>query len=291
LSSAGGSDEDGIGGGGSGGRGGVGGVSPRAHLSPLVIDIIGTSSVGGSGRSSNHSSPLARSGGTPLSSSRKKNNQPQMLSSRSSTGSPRSNSRKSSNSQDVMLLSGGVSINGLRVIMRHIQNDRTEAGRMDWTTEQVNEFVIKEWTKDDKCSLVYLFSQKHKDEPFPALGTKYADMFHSKANRFVSHAWRCKFSDLITTLDQYCERERTSSPMLPSGLPDDEPIYFWFDLLLNSQWSNDENKSKPFDWWSRNFQNSIKEIGHTLVVLSPWENPIPLTRSWCLWEIYCTICT
>ena len=23
------------------------------------------------------------------------------------------------------------------------------------------------------------------------------------------------------------------------------------------------------------------------MVLSPWENPIPLTRAWCLWEVYC----
>ena len=30
-------------------------------------------------------------------------------------------------------------------------------------------------------------------------------------------------------------------------------------------------------------------IGHTLLVLSPWRNPIPLRRSWCLWEIVCTL--
>jgi hypothetical protein len=26
-----------------------------------------------------------------------------------------------------------------------------------------------------------------------------------------------------------------------------------------------------------------------LLVLSPWNDPIPLTRAWCLWEIFCAI--
>ena len=27
------------------------------------------------------------------------------------------------------------------------------------------------------------------------------------------------------------------------------------------------------------------------MVLCPWHNPIPLTRAWCIWELYCTIIT
>ena len=37
--------------------------------------------------------------------------------------------------------------------------------------------------------------------------------------------------------------------------------------------------------------NAVKEIGHVVLVLSPWQNPIPFTRAWCLWEIYCAIVT
>eukprot|EP01044_Picomonas_judraskeda_P002999 COSAG03_NODE_232_length_10264_cov_2.708706_11_plen_200_part_00 len=32
----------------------------------------------------------------------------------------------------------------------------------------------------------------------------------------------------------------------------------------------------------------IALMGHTVMVLSPWDAPQPLTRSWCLWELYCT---
>jgi hypothetical protein len=31
------------------------------------------------------------------------------------------------------------------------------------------------------------------------------------------------------------------------------------------------------------------DIGRTVLVLQPWDAPLPLTRSWCLWEIYSTL--
>ena len=31
--------------------------------------------------------------------------------------------------------------------------------------------------------------------------------------------------------------------------------------------------------------------GHTVMVLAPWASPVPLTRAWCLWEIFCTVQT
>ena len=30
-------------------------------------------------------------------------------------------------------------------------------------------------------------------------------------------------------------------------------------------------------------------IGKTILVLSPWDDPVPLTRAWCLWEILSTL--
>uniref|UniRef100_A0A7S2DVQ8 Kinesin light chain n=1 Tax=Haptolina brevifila TaxID=156173 RepID=A0A7S2DVQ8_9EUKA len=32
----------------------------------------------------------------------------------------------------------------------------------------------------------------------------------------------------------------------------------------------------------------VRGIGHTLLILSPWDNPRPLRRAWCLWEILST---
>lgn len=30
-------------------------------------------------------------------------------------------------------------------------------------------------------------------------------------------------------------------------------------------------------------------IGRMVLVLQPWDDPEPLKRSWCLWEIFCTL--
>ena len=52
-----------------------------------------------------------------------------------------------------------------------------------------------------------------------------------------------------------------------------------FDVFSVNQHSTDK---KDFGWWSGTFREAIKSFG------SPWHDPIPLTRVWCLWELYCT---
>ncbi len=53
----------------------------------------------------------------------------------------------------------------------------------------------------------------------------------------------------------------------------------------------DQHRGKEVDqkWWSGVFRQSVAIIGRTLLVLQPWDAPVPLTRSWCLWEIYSTL--
>ena len=43
------------------------------------------------------------------------------------------------------------------------------------------------------------------------------------------------------------------------------------------------------DWFKTAFAEAVAKIGHTLLVLQPWHAPLPLTRSWCLWEIHSTL--
>ena len=42
-------------------------------------------------------------------------------------------------------------------------------------------------------------------------------------------------------------------------------------------------------WFKDAFAHAVTHIGHTLLVLQPWHAPVPLTRSWCLWEIHSTV--
>jgi len=66
---------------------------------------------------------------------------------------------------------------------------------------------------------------------------------------------------------------------------DKDNTYLWFDLFVNDQWAA---LDKPFEWWATTFKEAVEEIGHTVVVMLPWEAPIPLTRVWCLFEIACS---
>jgi tetratricopeptide (TPR) repeat protein len=95
-----------------------------------------------------------------------------------------------------------------------------------------------------------------------------------KANVFISHAWRYGFLDVVDALQHHFKHE-----------PD---TYIWFDLFSNNQHLAG---NLPFEWWTETFMSAIKEIGRVVMVLSPWNNPIPFTRAWCLFEVYSTIIT
>lgn len=88
---------------------------------------------------------------------------------------------------------------------------------------------------------------------------------------FISHAWYYLFLDVVDALE-YHFREQ----------PD---IVIWFDLFSNNQ---HKTIDLDLDWWCNTFKSAIKSFGHTVMVLTPWDNPIPLQRGWCIFELYCT---
>ena len=47
----------------------------------------------------------------------------------------------------------------------------------------------------------------------------------------------------------------------------------------------------PQEWWASTFAEAIALIGHTVMLLSPWDAPFALTRVWCLFEIWATAST
>ena len=87
------------------------------------------------------------------------------------------------------------------------------------------------------------------------------------ATRFVSHAWAYPFADLLAALE--------ARPEAGTPLP-----YYWLDMLTCNQHAT--LADVPSDWWSNAFRDSVASIGLTVLVLQPWNAPVPLTRSWCL---------
>ena len=62
----------------------------------------------------------------------------------------------------------------------------------------------------------------------------------------------------------------------------------WLDICTVNQV---EQQQLPKDYFYSTFKEGIQQIGHTILVLQPWTDPIPLKRSWCLWEIHSTSTT
>ena len=95
-----------------------------------------------------------------------------------------------------------------------------------------------------------------------------------KANVFISHAWKYNFLGVVDAINQHFK--------------DETDVTIWFDVFSVNQHATDTYGDNT-DWWAESFKNAVKEIGRVVVILHPWENPIPFTRAWCLWEIYCAI--
>ena len=93
-----------------------------------------------------------------------------------------------------------------------------------------------------------------------------------RANLFVSHAWSYKFGDLVDAIKHY-----TLKNPAPEG-----GWFLWIDNITVSQ----HLEVKDSEFWSQGFKRVLESIGTALIVLDNWENPIWITRAWCLFEFW-----
>ena len=128
------------------------------------------------------------------------------------------------------------------------------------TTDVCNKFLKPITSEKQQSYCEYLQEQNSPDV--------------GEATVFISHAWKYTFVEVVDALEHHFSKE-----------PD---IFIWFDLFSNNQ---HKAISFPFEWWRDTFLNAIGKLGRVVMVLSPWNNPIPFTRAWCLWEIYCAVST
>jgi hypothetical protein len=91
------------------------------------------------------------------------------------------------------------------------------------------------------------------------------------ATHFVSHAWKYRFADVLTALEAHVARLKASADY------DGREIYLWFDICTVNEHTG------VGSGWASTFKAAVGAIAHTCLVLSPWDDPVVLTRSWCLW--------
>jgi len=138
------------------------------------------------------------------------------------------------------------------------------------TTREVCEKLVLPRTEDRKCAYHELGLDQKKDvDGNPVLG---------EANYFCSHAWKYEFKNVVNALEMFCKNKDC----------DPGKTYIWFDLFMNNQ---HKAPNLSYRWWSTTFREAIQSFGKIILVLQPWTDPIPMTRAWCLWEIFCTIDT
>lgn len=91
---------------------------------------------------------------------------------------------------------------------------------------------------------------------------------------FISHAWKYLFLETLEALKNHFK--------------DDLDVFaIWFDLFAINQ--QHIASDLPSEWLRIFFKDAIKSFGHAVMVLSPWDNPIPYTRAcWCVLKAFYT---
>ncbi len=118
-------------------------------------------------------------------------------------------------------------------------------------------------TREAKCAYIQIVSAKQTN-------------LVQRATHFISHTWQYPFLAVVKSLAELFKGKNKKN------------IYIWFDALCNNQ---HVAINRDFEWWTGTFKTAIEDFQHTVLVLAPWKDPIPLRRAWCLFEIYCTAIT
>eukprot|EP00808_Paulinella_micropora_P002834 g33194.t1 len=134
------------------------------------------------------------------------------------------------------------------------------------TTDDVVRKLVKPATANQKCSYAELLARLQDPKDRAGVAT---------ATVFISHAWKYSFKNVVEAIaahwpDKGDLRSRT---------------FLWLDIFTINQ---HETAKVDQNFWFDAFRKNVRDISHTVLILSPWRNPLPLTRSWCLWEIFCT---
>ena len=192
----------------------------------------------------------------------------------------------------------GISLQGLELFIRESGLDR-RADRL--TTNQVCHTLVRPLTAPegwaDEPSLdtaTHFYTHRYVSTApnertqvaAPPGTSSFAQLLATRPNGdrlvgpptvFFSHPWGADFLSAVESIRDF---DSTQPP------PENSRHYFWFDCFVVDQHAS---QTFPLEWWGTTFKEAIRCIGHTLMFCSPWDRPATLRRSWCLWELFCTL--
>ena len=149
-----------------------------------------------------------------------------------------------------------VSVEMMRYFLdEHIPKDRRDS----ISTFEVVEEYIKPLTKEANLSYAEMNAKNADEDGISFVGPACA---------FVSHSWSYKFKTLLSVLEEY---QLTHL--------DEGTHYYFLDMFAINQ------HNVASDDLLISLQNVVSVTNKILLVMTPWSNPRPLRRVWCLWEI------
>lgn len=104
--------------------------------------------------------------------------------------------------------------------------------------------------------------------------------FVGKPAWFISHAWSYQFLDVIEAVGLTLRRR--------DGEDKYRDVVIWFDQFTML---HPAPPMLPYDILHDTFMNSTRAIGRMILVFDKWDNPLHLTRAWCVFEVYACLAT
>lgn len=117
------------------------------------------------------------------------------------------------------------------------------------------------------------------------LGAAYVDCLQGEdnvgtANVMISYGWGNEIGDIAFTLNDHCRS---------NGI-DPKRTYIWICCLCNNQHrvaeDNKSGKEVPFEEFEKIFKDKVVGINNIVALMAPWNEPIYLTRVWCIFELF-----
>jgi len=103
------------------------------------------------------------------------------------------------------------------------------------------------------------------------------------ANFMLSYSWRYLVDDIITSLVHHCDTKERNKMR----------TFFWICCLCINQHRVKEAEALgltiPFEDFRQEFEQRVRGIGHVLALMTPWDEPVYVTRVWCVFEVFTAV--
>ena len=97
-----------------------------------------------------------------------------------------------------------------------------------------------------------------------------------RATHFFSWSFAQQFGRYVEAFAAFLADDRQAGV-------DANRVYTWISPLSEDQYAASDFKKED---WAAIFEQRLHDIGHLVLLFSPWYDAAPLGRIWCLWEIF-----